>query len=288
MTRSENMKGKVILFLLMYSFALNTWAQEDTLRIVRDSLRMMRETSSGMSITSLQFPVDEPMIPSLPKTLPTDSSITYHFRKPSLLLPYYANPSPMFKGDFDTNGILFTHRYGMLIGTGNQTSLPGIGRSNDISFTYIHSFHPQWIFSVGVNVNKMHMSHFTGQSLGASGTLSYRANDRLTLNVFGGYHSGYVPGRQSYHFGGTIGMDISEHFGMEMGVQRYYNPLRSGWETVPIATPYYKFNNGAKFGFDVGGLLYEIFRDNSFKREIRNGNFSNPTIAPHRPRIEIR
>ena len=83
-------------------------------------------------------------------------------------------------------------------------------------------------------------------------------------------------------------MEVSEHFGMEMGVQRHYNPLRGGWETIPIAVPYFKFNNGAKFGLDVGGLLYEIFRDNSFKREIRNGNFSNPTIAPHRPRIEIR
>lgn len=282
------MKGRIIAFLLICSFALDAWTQEDTLRIVRDSLRMMRETSSGMSMTSLQFPIDEPMIPSLPETLPTDSSITFHFQKPSLIIPYYTHPSPMFKGDFDTNGILFTHRYGMLIGAGNQTSLPGIGRSNDISLTYIHSFHPRWTFSVGVDVNKMHMSHFTGQSFGASGILSYRANDRLTFNVFGGYHSGYVPGRQSYHFGGTIGMDMSEHFGMEMGVQRYYNPLRGGWETVPIAVPYFKFNNGAKFGFDVGGLLYEIFRDNSFKREIRNGNFSNPTIAPHRPRIEIR
>ena len=282
------MIGRIIAFLLIGSFALDTWAQEDTLRIVRDSLRMMRETSSGMSITTLQFPIDEPVTPSFPETLPKDSSITFHFQKPSLLIPYYTNPSPMFKGDFNTNGILFAHQHGMLIGTGNQTSIPGIGRSNDISFTYIHSFHPQWTLSVGMNVNKMHMSHFTGQSFGASGTLSYHANNRLTFNVFGGYHSGYVPGRQSYHFGGTIGMDISEHFGMERGVQRYYNPLRGGWETVPIATPYYKFNNGAKFGFDVGGLLYEIFRDNSFKREIKNGNFPNPTIAPPRPRIEIR
>ena len=282
------MKGRIAMFLLMCSFALNIWAQEDTLRIVRDSLRMMQETSDEMSMAPLLFPANEPMNLSLPKTLPSDSSITFHFQKPSLMIPYYTNPSPMFKGDFDTNGILFTHRYGMLMGAGNQKSLPGIGRSNDVSLTYIHFFNPRWTFSVGIDVNKMHMSHFTGQSFGTSGTLSYQANDRLTFNVFGGYHSGYVPGRQNYHFGGTIGMKVSEHFGMEMGVRRYYNPLRGGWETVPIAVPYFKFNNGAKFGLDVGGLLYEIFRDNFFKREIRNGNFSNPTIAPHRPRIEIR
>ena len=87
---------------------------------------------------------------------------------------------------------------------------------------------------------------------------------------------------------GSIGMDMSEHFGMELGVQRYYNPLRGGWETVPIAAPYFRFNNGAKFGFDVGGLLYEIFRDTSFKKEMKKGHYSNPTITPPGPKIEIR
>lgn len=275
-------------FLFICILVLNGWAQENTSRIFRDSLRTIQGTSGETSTVSLPFSIDEPKTLSYPKALPADSSITFHFQKPSLLIPYYTNPSPMFKGDFQTNGVLFAHRNGALVGSGSQTSLPGIGRSNDASLTYIHSFSPRWTFSVGVDVNKMHMSHFTGQSFGASGTLSYRANDRLTFNVFGGYGSGYVPGRQSYHFGGTIGMDVSEHFGVEMGVQRYYNPLRGGWETVPIAVPYFKFNNGAKFGLDVGGLLYEIFRDNSFKREMKNGHFSNLTIAPHRPRIEIR
>ena len=81
---------------------------------------------------------------------------------------------------------------------------------------------------------------------------------------------------------------MTEHFGMEMGVQRYYNPLRGGWETVPIAIPYYKFNNGAKMGLDVGGLIYQIFRNASFKGSVKSGARPNPTIAPQGPRIEIR
>ena len=186
------MKGRIVTFLLMCSFALNIWAQEDTLRIVRDSLRMMQETSGEMLMIPLLFPANEPMNLSLKKTLPSDSSITFHFQKPSLMIPYYTNPSPMFKGDFDTNGILFAHRYGMLMGAGNQKSLPGIGRSNDASLTYIHFLNSRWTFSVGIDVNKMHMSHFTGQSLGASGTLSYQANDRLTVDTIQGM---YLVGR---------------------------------------------------------------------------------------------
>lgn len=244
--------------------------------------------SEEMNMIPIQISDKDPVNTSLPKMYSLDSTIQLSFPKPALVIPYYTNPSPMFKGDFNTGGVIFAYRYGMLIGNGNQTSLPGIGRSNDVSLTYIHYFSPRWTFSVGVDVNKMNMSHFVGQSFGASGTLSYHANDRLTFNVFGGYQSGYVPGRQSYHFGGTVGIDMSERFGLEMGVQRYYNPLRGNWETVPIATPYFKFNNGAKFGFDIGGLFYELFRDNSFRQEFKKGNLPNPTIAPIRPRIEIR
>lgn len=282
------MKSRILTFLLIYLFALNIQAQEDTLRIIRDSLQI-KENSKGEALTNpFQIQADEQVsILSSPK-IHKDSLIHIPIRKPSLMIPYHTNPTPLFKGDYNTGGIVLGHRYGVLMGAGGQTTLPGIGRSNDASLTYFHSFNSQWALSVGVNANKMHMNHFTGQSFGASGTLSYRATDRLTFNVFGGYNSGYIPGRQNYHYGGTIGFDMTERFGMEMGAQRYYNPLRGGWETVPIATPYYKFNNGAKMGFDVGGLLYQIFRGASFKSSVKGGKRPNPTIAPQGPRIEIR
>lgn len=269
-------------------FVLSLCAQEDTLRVIRDSLQLIPKEPNEIQWMPFQLSANKYIDYPSPERISSDSSVQFFFKQPLLMIPYYTDPSPMFKGDYHTNGILFSHRHGMLTGAGSQTNLPGIGRSNDASLTYIHSVNSQWILSIGMDVNKMHMNHFTGQSFGMSGILSYLLNDRLTFNVFGGYHSGYVPGGQSYHFGGSIGMDMSEHFGMELGVQRYYNPLRGGWETVPIAAPYFRFNNGAKFGFDVGGLLYEIFRDTSFKKEMKKGHYSNPTITPPGPKIEIR
>jgi hypothetical protein len=266
---------------------LNGWAQEDTLRIIRDSLQMKSQGEALVSPiqTSAHERVDVPVSSSLPFD---SSSLRLNLTRPSLIIPYATNPSPLFLGDYSTSGILFAHRNGALVGAGGQTSIPGIGRSNDASLMYIHSLGSQWSFSVGLDANKMHMNHFTGQAFGASGTLSYQATDRLVFNVFGGYNSGYVPGRQSYRYGGTVAWDITERFGMEMGVQRYYNPLRGGWETVPIAVPTYKFNNGAKVGFDVGGLLYQIFHSASFNSSVKSGKRPNPTIAPQGPRIEIR
>lgn len=281
------MKKRIITLLLMGMLALNGWAQEDTLRIIRDSLQMKPQGEALVSPiqTSAHERVDIPVSSSLPFD---SSSLRLNLTRPSLIIPYATNPSPLFLGDYSTSGILFAHRNGALVGAGGQTSIPGIGRSNDASLMYIHSLGSQWSFSVGLDANKMHMNHFTGQAFGASGTLSYQATDRLVFNVFGGYNSGYVPGRQSYRYGGTVAWDITERFGMEMGVQRYYNPLRGGWETVPIAVPTYKFNNGAKVGFDVGGLLYQIFHSASFNSSVKSGKRPNPTIAPQGPRIEIR
>ena len=281
------MKKRIVTLLLMGLLVLNGWAQEDTLRIIRDSLQMKPQGEALVSPiqTSVHEQVDVPISSSLPFD---SSSLRLNLTRPSLIIPYATNPSPLFLGDYSTSGILFAHRNGALVGAGGQTSIPGIGRSNDASLMYIHSLGSQWSFSVGLDANKMHMNHFTGQAFGASGTLSYQATDRLVFNVFGGYNSGYVPGRQSYRYGGTVAWDMTERFGMEMGVQRYYNPLRGGWETVPIATPYYKFNNGAKMGFDVGGLLYQIFHSVSFKNSMNSGARPNPTIVPQGPRIEIR
>lgn len=282
------MKFRTLAILLIFFLALSVRAQEDTLRIVRDSLQLKKDTGGGApTVEPFRIQADERVDVDLSQ-LPEDSSIHIPIQKPSLLVPYYTNPSPLFKGDYSTGGLMFAHRHGILMGAGGQTTLPGIGRSNDASLTYFHFFNPRWTLSVGVDANKMHMNHFTGQSFGTSATLSYRATDRLAFNVFGGYSSGYVSGRQSYRYGGTVGFDMTEHFGMEMGVQRYYNPLRGGWETVPIATPYYRFKNGEKIGFDVGGMLYQIFRSASFKGAVKSGARPNPTIVPQKPRIEIR
>lgn len=266
----------------MYFLALNISAQEDTIRIVYDSLEMKikgKALKEPLQIQTKEW-VDVPF-----SSLSKDSFIKVPIHQPFLMVPYYTNPSPMFKGDYSTAGILLHHRHGALMGAGNQTTLPGIGRSNSASLSYIHALGDRWTLQVGVDANKMLMSHFTGQSFGASGTLSYQAADRLSFHVFGGYNGGYVSGMQSYRYGGSVAWDMTERFGMEMGVQRYYNPMRGGWETVPIATPYYRFNNGAKVGFDVGGLLYQIFHSASFKS---NPQRVNPTIGPPRPRIEIR
>ena len=81
---------------------------------------------------------------------------------------------------------------------------------------------------------------------------------------------------QMSSFGGTIGYEFNDRWGMEVGAERIYDPMRGRWDTRPIAIPYYKFNK-TKIGLDVGGILYEIIRSAKFKNQ-----GGNPTIMPGR------
>ena len=84
-----------------------------------------------------------------------------------------------------------------------------------------------------------------------------------------------------------MSVDMSDRFGMEMGVQRYYDAMSGRWETVPVMIPYYHFDKFT-LGLDVGGIIYEILRNAVFDKIRGIGGPSGPTIGPPRMHIPIR
>lgn len=195
------------------------------------------------------------------------------------VIPYSINPSPRFSGDYRTGGSLMDFTHGTLYGAGGQSTLPGIGRFNETALGYAHRFNDRWMLQVGMNATKVNMSHITGQTFNASGMLMYRPAERLTLKAFGNYAIGNTYGISTHRYGFTAQWDATDRFGVEAGVQRYYDGMRGGWQTVPVVIPYYKFDK-FKLGLDVGGILYEVLRTVVFdKRD--NG----PTIMPPRSGI---
>lgn len=203
--------------------------------------------------------------------------------KENIHLPYYTNPSPIFRGDYSTRGILKQFPQGVLFGTGGQTSLPGIGRFNEASLGFQHAFNDKFALQVRANVMKINMTHFAGQSFSASGAFLYHPSDKVTFKVFGSYDLGNSYGMSTNVYGASMSFDMSERFGMEVGVQRYYDAMRGRWETVPIVIPYYRFEKFT-LGLDVGGLVYELLRDLVFDKRDNSG----PTIMPPRTPIPIR
>ena len=154
-----------------------------------------------------------------------------------------------------------------------QETLPGLGRVNQASFFYRYDLNDYFSIQAGVDAVKYNFPNSVGQSLGVSGIVTYRPADRLHINVFGSYSPDNRYGFNRSAFGATVGYDFTDRFGMEVGAQRYYDPQR-GWQTVPIVTPYYKFNK-FDLGIDVGGILYEVLR--SVMIDKRGGS---PVIMP--------
>lgn len=269
------------LLVLLAFVPLLLSAQEDSTRFARDSVRM-RPSSGELLFSPIELSPKQFLPAPTPLPRPTYSLPHFSLKDP-LYLPYYTNPSPLFKGDYSTGGMLRQFPRGMLYGSGGQTSLPGIGRINNASLGYQHALGDKFTLQLGVDATKINMTHTTGQAFSTSGALLYRPSERMAFKVFGSYAVGNTYGMNTHRYGATMSLDMSDRFGMEVGVQRYYDSMRGRWETVPILIPYYNFDK-FKLSLDVGGLLYEILRDVVFDK--RGGwDGGGPTIGP--PRFQM-
>ena len=120
--------------------------------------------------------------------------------------------------------------------------------------------------SLSANANKywLPMQSTLITQYGFGGHVSYDAASWLTLHAFGNYYAGDLrlqPAISPYafttSFGGYADVRFSDHWGANLGAERYLNPMNGRWETDPIITPYYKFNNGAKIALPLGHLVKE-------------------------------
>lgn len=274
------------IFLLLYFVPQLLSAQENN-----DSTHILR---NGASITP------DDVLKQANINLFPEKSTTYSLYSPGQLehiprfslkrdisLPYQTNPSLLFRGDYSTGGVLHQFDHGALFGSGSQTSMAGIGRFNSASLGYQHIFNEQFELQVRANALKLNMSHITGQAFSTSGAFLYHPSDRVTLKVFGSYDIGNSYGMSTHNYGATMSVDMSDRFGMEMGVQRYYDAMSGRWETVPVMIPYYHFDKFT-LGLDVGGIIYEILRNAVFDKNRGIGGPSGPTIGPPRMHIPIR
>ena len=96
---------------------------------------------------------------------------------------------------------------------------------------------------------------------GFGGTIGYDLSENVALHAFGYYYANnplvapaFSPYVSTTAFGGYADIQISEHFGTEVGVRRYVNPMTGRWTTEPIVTPYVKVGK-IGIGLPVGALL---------------------------------
>ena len=148
---------------------------------------------------------------------------------------------------------------------GGMDHMPGLMDLNTGSVVLFQDF-GRLHLSLSANANKywMPMQSTLLTQYGFGGHVSYDAASWLSLHAFGNYYAGDLrlqPAISPYAFttsyGGYADVRFSNHWGANLGAQRYLNPMNGRWETEPIITPYYKFNNGAKIELPLGHLVKE-------------------------------
>ena len=179
------------------------------------------------------------------------------------------------RGSWEVNtihgGKLFTPwRGSAVVVTGGADSMPGLLDRESGALTLYQNL-GRWEFSASALADKYRFvgMGFLQTRYGVGGTASYRLNDAITLHAFGYYYpnsSMISPAVNPYlatsNYGGYADFRISKNFGVDAGVRRYLNPMTGKWVTDPIVSPYVKFNNGQKFGFDFGHILKGIIWGN--------------------------
>ena len=175
------------------------------------------------------------------------------------------------RGSWEVNTIqgvkLFTPwRGSAVIVSGGADSMPGLLDHESGALTLYQDL-GRWSFSASALADKYRMvgMGFLQTRYGVGGTVGYRLNDAISLHAFGYYYpnsSLISPAVNPYlgttNFGGFADIQLHKNFGVDAGVRRYLNPMTGQWVTDPIVSPYIKFNNGQKFGFDFGHMLKNL------------------------------
>lgn len=142
-------------------------------------------------------------------------------------------------------------------------------------------------FTGSFNADKYGYYRGLTTTYGVSGNIVWHINDTFSLTIFGShsFNSIYInpqtlPYMRATSYGGYLGINLHERWGVNVGAQRVYNSATGQWETVPIMQPYYRLNKRDAIGVDLGGILYEVIRAN---RDKHFGGQRNPTMAPPIP-----
>lgn len=178
-------------------------------------------------------------------------------------LPRFTHDTNPYSRDWSSSGFISRVGGGYLIGTGSHTTYPGLGNMASASVALTMPI-DRLTVTAGVTGSKYHFDRNAWNDYGVFGNASFRLNDRLSLNAFGQY---YI--NQQYHsiaampfvgsssYGGTLGWRASDHFSLDVGARRIYDPYTRTWRTLPVVQPTINIL-GAPISFDAGPLIYQV------------------------------
>lgn len=205
-------------------------------------------------------------------------------------LMLYGTPEPKFTAspyayDFNRSGVVTSWKNGFLMGYGSRTTMPVMMSNQNVSFSAVQNV-GNFTFTGGVSADRYFMWRNTRTMFGFNGSVKYNFSDNVSATVFGRYYTGqsyYTMGAMPYMgssgYGGFFSF-MGNTFGMDVGVERYYDSFAGRWVTSPIITPKIKFSEKFTLALPVGGLVKELFDDYVFKNNKNQGPIIMPEATP--------
>lgn len=118
---------------------------------------------------------------------------------------------------------------------------------------------------------------------GIDSDITYTFNDNVSVTAFGqfydkvpAYSMAAYPFVKTQRFGGFVTIK-AENAGIDLGAEKYYDPMRMQWITQPIVTPKVKLWDSVYIGVPVGGLMRAGYDRAMQKRMMKN----MPPPPPH-------
>lgn len=205
-------------------------------------------------------------------------------------LMLYGTPEPKFTAspyayDFNRSGVVTSWKNGFLMGYGSRTTMPVMMSNQNVSFSAVQNV-GNFTFTGGVSADRYFMWRNTRTMFGFNGSVKYNFSDNVSATVFGRYYTGqsyYTMGAMPYMgssgYGGFFSF-MGNTFGMDVGVERYYDSFAGRWVTSPIITPKIKFSEKFTLALPVGGLVKELFDDYVFKNNKNQAPIIMPETTP--------
>ncbi len=197
----------------------------------------------------------------------------------------------VFFYDYSSGGDLMRWKGGAVVGSGSRTTLPGLLSRRNASLQMVHTA-GNLMLTAGVTADRYMLTRGLHTVYGINASATYSFNENLSLTVFGRFYnsSSFVsmaamPYMGSPAYGGYISY-TGERFGIDLGVERVYDPYLRRWTTVPIVTPVVNFGRGIVVALPVGWLVKDLLEDAVFgKQPPRNPTILPPTLPAPTPSV---
>lgn len=205
-----------------------------------------------------------------------------------------------YAADYRWGGMIAAWQGGALFGSGSHMSMPGLMSVQNATLGVTQTFGNLTV-TAAASADRAGVWRAGAMPYGAAagmgtlnrgtyytfgGAMTYRFSDNISATVFGRYSTNRsfysmaaLPYMGTSGYGGFLTF-MGETFGMDVGVERYYDTFSRRWITSPIVTPKIRFSEKFTLELPVGPLVKDLIDNAVHNRKHRGGPMIMPQGLP--------